>query len=216
MKPDLPNTANTADQGDDGRLFAPSSPRTKGPILDVFKARLGTSGRFLEIASGTGENLVHYAEHMPDWRFQPSDVDPERLASISAWITHSGVTNVAAPTDLDAAKSGWGASVEVDVIHVGNLFHLISEAQVKTILSESAQALDIGGSLIIYGPFMRAGELTSEGDERFHQSLTAHNPDIGYKDDFDMMVWLSEAGLEPREVIEMPANNLCLIAVKLF
>lgn len=216
MKPDLPNTANTADQGDDGRQFAPSSPRIKGPILTVFQERLGNEGRFLEIASGTGENVVHYAQHMPGWLFQPTDIDPERLVSTRAWISHSGVTNVAEPAALDAAKEGWGPTVEVDVVHAGNLFHLISVAQTKAILSNCAQALAIGGKLIIYGPFMRAGELTSEGDARFHQSLVSHNPEIGYKDDFDMLEWIMEAGLDPAEAIEMPANNLCLIAVKSF
>jgi len=214
MKPDLPSTANTADAGDDGRLFAPSSPRIKGPILDLLKARLGDSGRFLEIASGTGENIVHYAASMPGWRFQPTDVDPERIASISAWIAHEGVENVAAPAPLDAAGEGWGKTVEVDAIHIGNLFHLISEPQTRAILQECSDALAPNGKLIIYGPFMRAGELTSEGDQRFHESLSAHNPEIGYKDDFDMLDWISETGLEPAEVIEMPANNLCLLAVK--
>ena len=215
-KPDLPNTANTADKGDDGRLFAPSSPRNKGPILDLLKARLDDRGRFLEIASGTGENVVHYAEHMSGWRFQPTDIDPERIASISAWIAHSGVDNVAEPAELDAANPGWGATVEVDAIHIGNLFHLISEAKARQILNECAMALTPGGKLIIYGPFMRAGELTSEGDQRFHDSLSSHDPDIGYKDDFDMLDWFGEAGLTPDEVIEMPANNLSLIAVRSF
>ena len=216
MKPDLPETANRADKGDDGRLFAPHSPRIKGPILDLLQARLGKSGRFLEIASGTGENTVHYAAGLPDWRFQPTDVDPERIASIGAWIAHSGADNIAAPVELNAADPGWGITVEVDVIHIGNLFHLISQAQTKAILNECAQALAPAGQLIIYGPFMRAGALTSEGDARFHQNLTAHNPEIGYKDDFDMLEWITQAGLEPAEVIEMPANNLCLIARRSF
>ena len=215
-KPDLPSTANTADQGADGRLFAPFSPRIKGPILELLKARLDDSGRFLELASGTGENLVHYAAHMPGWRFQPTDIDPERIASISAWIEHSRVDNVAAPAELNAASTGWGATVEVDVIHIGNLFHLISEDKTRRMLNECAAALAPGGRLIIYGPFMRAGELTSEGDQRFHDSLSSHDPDIGYKDDFDMLDWIGEAGLTPDEVIEMPANNLSLIAVKAF
>jgi len=214
LKPNLPKTASLAEKGADGRLHTPHSPRIKGPIFDLLKARLGDRGRFLEIASGSGENIVHYAQHMPEWRFQPTDIDPERIASISAWIGHSGVDNVAEPVELDAAKPGWGATVEVDAIHIGNLLHLISEAKVRQILNECGKALAPGGKLVIYGPFMRAGELTSEGDQRFHESLSAHDPDIGYKDDFDMLDWFGEAGLTPDEVIEMPANNLSLIAVR--
>jgi len=68
--------------------------------------------------------------------------------------------------------------------------------------------------LIVYGPFMRGGELTSDGDIAFHNSLLAENPDVGYKDDFDVIEWIENNWLEMRHVLEMPANNLCLIAQK--
>jgi len=67
---------------------------------------------------------------------------------------------------------------------------------------------------VIYGPFMRGGELTSPGDVGFHQSLTAQDSAIGYKDDFDVMDLMQEAGLEMVDVVEMPANNLGLVAEK--
>ncbi|MDG2341158.1 MAG: DUF938 domain-containing protein [Paracoccaceae bacterium] len=213
-KPTYPETANNAVMSDDGRQFAPSTPRNRDPILALLTARLGTSGRFLEIASGTGEHVVHFAENMPDWRFQPTELDPDRIGSIRAWVDHSGVSNVAEPAHLDASKSGWGQTVEVDAIGICNLFHLISESHAKTIIGECAKALAPRGKLIIYGPFMRAGELTSDGDDRFHNSLVAHNNELGYKDDFDMLDWIESAGLMPEEIVEMPANNLSLIAVK--
>ena len=61
---------------------------------------------------------------------------------------------------------------------------------------------------------MRAGELTSEGDARFHATLTAQDPEIGYKDDFDTIDLMQDAGLELVQVLEMPANNLALVAEK--
>lgn len=213
-KPTYPETANNAVTSDDGRQFAPSTPRNKDPILSLLTGRLGLSGRYLEIASGTGEHVVHFAKNMPDWRFQPTELDPERIGSIRGWISHTDVSNVAEPAKLDASLSGWGETVEVDAIGICNLFHLISETHAKAIINECAKALAPAGKLIIYGPFMRAGDLTSDGDERFHQSLIGHNPDLGYKDDFDMLDWIETAGLIPEEVVEMPANNLVLIAVK--
>ncbi|MDG1739203.1 MAG: DUF938 domain-containing protein [Paracoccaceae bacterium] len=210
----VPETASNAMTGSDGRQFAPSTPRNKEPILTLLKSRLGDHGRYLEIASGTGEHIVHFAQAFPDWRFQPTEMDPERIASIQAWILHSGLTNIAPPATLNAAQSGWGKTVEVDAINMCNLFHLISENDMRVILNECAHALAPNGKLIIYGPFMRAGELTSEGDEAFHASIISHNPKLGYKDDFDMLEWIETSGLIPDEVIEMPANNLALIATK--
>lgn len=211
-KLDLPNTANQADPAGDGRLFAPSAARNTGPISDLLASRLGPQGRLLEIASGTGEHITSYATRLPGWRLQPSDIDPDRIASIAAWIAHSGETNVAQPGELDAAQPGWGVTIEpVDAVFISNLFHLIPEAATRTILTEATQALKPGGKLIVYGPFMRAGELTSEGDAAFHASLSGHDPDIGYKDDFDMIDWMQSAGLEPLEVVEMPSNNLAFL-----
>ncbi|MDG1431059.1 MAG: DUF938 domain-containing protein, partial [Paracoccaceae bacterium] len=110
----VPETASNAMTGSDGRQFAPSTPRNKEPILTLLKSRLGDHGRYLEIASGTGEHIVHFAQAFPDWRFQPTEMDPERIASIQAWILHSGLTNIAPPATLNAAQSGWGKTVEVD------------------------------------------------------------------------------------------------------
>lgn len=38
------------------------------------------------------------------------------------------------------------------------------------------------------------------------------NPKIGYKDDFDVIDLMQGAGLDMVQVIEMPANNLALVA----
>ena len=84
----------------------------------------------------------------------------------------------------------------------------------ETLIRGAARALNPGGVFLIYGPFQRGGELTSEGDQRFHASLSAHDPEIGYKDDFDVMDLLQETGLDMEHALEMPANNLALVAKK--
>ena len=67
---------------------------------------------------------------------------------------------------------------------------------------------------MIYGPFMRSGELISDQDFKFHNSLTNYDQEIGYKDDFDILDEIEENNLSPEAVIEMPANNLMFIAKK--
>ena len=61
---------------------------------------------------------------------------------------------------------------------------------------------------------MRNGELTSDGDRNFHISLTQTDPDIGYKDDLDMLTLFSKSGLSCLEEVEMPANNLAFVLKK--
>jgi hypothetical protein len=95
-----------------------------------------------------------------------------------------------------------------------NLLHLISEAEARIVINEVAKALAPSGVFLLYGPFMRGGELTSEGDERFHENLVNTDAEIGYKDDFDVIEWAQTAGLNAAQILEMPANNLSLVFSK--
>ena len=62
---------------------------------------------------------------------------------------------------------------------------------------------------------MRSGVLTSAGDRAFHESLREADPDMGYKDDTIVLNKLRAAGLTPMDRVEMPANNLTIMAQKI-
>jgi len=68
--------------------------------------------------------------------------------------------------------------------------------------------------LAVYGPFLRDGATTSEGDAVFDAALRAQNPAIGDKDVVQVQGWMAAAGLTPRPAVAMPANNLFLLAVR--
>ncbi|MDE4176251.1 DUF938 domain-containing protein [Phaeobacter sp. PT47_59] len=198
-----------------GKLYAPSAARNLEPLCDLLEDIAPPSGRALEIASGTGQHVIAYAARLPGLIWQPSEVDATRRTSIDAHASDTALDNIRPALELDATAPGWAQSVEpVDFIVLSNLLHLITEDDAKTLIREAARALKPSGKLCIYGPFMRAEELTSEGDRAFHASLIAHDPEIGYKDDFDTIDWLQNAGLDMSDVIEMPANNLALVAQK--
>jgi len=195
----------------DARLSAPAALRNRETIT-VELARLApASGRALEIASGTGEHVIRFAAATPGLTWQPSDPDPARQASIAAWVADAGVSNVLPPIDLDAAKPGWAATAgPVELIFLANLLHLISGPKANCVLTEIAQALAPGGMALIYGPFLRDGAATSDGDAAFHESLRAQDPEIGYKDVIDVTATIVSAGLQHVETVRMPANNLLL------
>ncbi len=76
----------------DLRRYAPATSRNREPILAVLKRYLPLQGHVLEIASGTGEHIVHFAGASgPDLIFQPSDPDPAARASIDAWVGIAGL-----------------------------------------------------------------------------------------------------------------------------
>jgi SAM-dependent methyltransferase len=209
----LPDTASIAHGDAGGRLTAPSAARNAGAIGNLVAEYAPQEGRALEIASGTGQHVAALADRLPRLLWQPSDIDPARRASIDAWA--EARANIAPARALDATSPGWAAAwAGLDLILVVNLVHLVSTPEARVLISEAAQALAPNGRFILYGPFLRDGETTSEGDARFHASLRAQDPEIGYKSDWDIIEWLQGADLDLCAVVEMPANNLAFVSRK--
>lgn len=192
----------------DGRRLPASAQRNAAPILQVLQG-FDLRGSLLEIASGSGLHAGYMAPQLQvDW--QPSDVDPGNMASIRAWV--QGVARVRPPLVLDATQPGWHRQMPPqDAVLLVNLLHLIPEASAAILLAEVAACLAPQGRAFLYGPFLRDGLATSEGDAAFDASLRAQDPAIGYKDLAWVLEQLAEAGLQT-EVRAMPANNLMLIA----
>jgi Protein of unknown function (DUF938) len=79
----------------DDRQYAPATLRNRDFILDVLRDVLPTTGVIPEIASGSGEHIVHFARNFPALIFQPSDSEPDALLSVAAWVKAIRVTNCA-------------------------------------------------------------------------------------------------------------------------
>ena len=73
------------------------------------------------------------------------------------------------------------------------------------------RALAPGGRFTLYGPFLRDGRATSDGDAAFDAALRAQDPAIGYKDLAEVMALSQAAGLVHVTTRSMPANNLLLV-----
>jgi hypothetical protein len=218
VSPRLPPSASVAHDTGDGRLHAPSAARNAGAIADLLERAMKDrpASCALEIASGTGQHVVINAARLPHLTWQPTEVDPDRIASIDAHVRLAGLSNVRPARMLDATRPGWSADVTPqDLILLANLLHLIPMPAVTTLIEEAGRALAPGGTLILYGPFMRNGNLTSEGDRRFHADLTGADPTIGYKSDADIARLIAESGMTLEERVEMPANNLAFHARRL-
>lgn len=196
------------------RRTAPAAERNLAPILGALARHAPATGRALEIASGSGQQIVHFATAHPGLTWQASDLDPENMASIAAWAQFAPASNLAPPIPLNAAQAGWAQTqAGLSLIVMVNVLHLVSAPAAQTILHESSDALARSARLMIYGPFLRDGRPTSPGDAQFDADLRTRDPAIGYKD----LAWILDqlaANAMTCEVEEMPANNLMLIAQK--
>jgi SAM-dependent methyltransferase len=199
----------------DGRQSAPSAVRNLGPILAVLRRHLPTTGAAIELASGTGQQIAAFAAAFPGIHWTPTEADPERLASIEAWRIASGQSNLDAPVPLTIGAGDWPFPAgSADAALTVNLLHLVGAAVAEALFAGMARVLTPGGMAFIYGPFSRQGRFVSAGDRAFHASLTAMDPAIGYKDRDWVAARALAAGLRPLEWVDMPANNLMLVAVR--
>lgn len=195
----------------DARRFAPATERNRGLILEVLRGRLPAEGLVLEIASGTGEHVVHFAAALPRLAFQPSDPDPDNRASIVAWIGHSGVANVRAPIDLDAAAPRWTIDSRPAAILCINMVHISPWTATLGLMRNAGVALPSGGTLYLYGAFKRGGVHTAPSNVAFDEGLRARNPEWGVRDLEAVIEVAATAGLVLADTIEMPANNLSIV-----
>ncbi len=215
LRENLPLTASQVANIGEKKLFSDSAARNTSVIVEVLSQYLPEKGKVLELASGTGQHCSYFAKTFDNIEWQPSDIDPKRLESIEAYIQEIDQENINTPLLLDVTAYDWAKKInDYDVIITINIFHLISNKEMKNLIRESSFALKSNGYFIIYGPFMRSGELISDQDFKFHTSLIEYDQEIGYKDDFDMLDEIEENNLSPEAVIEMPANNVMFIAKK--
>ena len=198
---------------DDLRRTSPPAERNRGPILAELQRLLPPQGVMLEVAAGTGQHATHFAAALPRWQWQPSDGDARALASIAAWCT--GLANVRPPLRLDLLAAGappWlGVPATVDAIYCANMVHISPWATCGALMQGAAQHLAAGGLLLMYGPYLVDGQATAPSNLAFDADLRARDAAWGLRRLADVVQAANASGLDLRERVAMPANNLLLV-----
>ena len=179
-------------------------------ILDVLRDVLPTMGVILEIASGSGEHVVHFARNFPSLVFQPSDPEPDALRSIAAWVKAAQVTNVRAPIVLDASQLPWPIASADGIICI-NMVHISPWDATLGLMRGAAAILSPGAPLYLYGPYIREGIATAPSNQTFDRSLRDRNPNWGLRDLEVVAATAQSAGFSRPVITEMPANNLSVV-----
>jgi hypothetical protein len=189
---------------------APAAERNKDAILDVLTQVLPERGLVLEIASGTGQHAVHFAAALTASSWQPSDPDPANRDSIAAYVSASGLKNVAAPIALDARDPNWPID-HADAVVCINMIHIAPWSAAEGLVRGAAGLLGAGKPFVLYGPFMRGGRHTSPSNADFDVSLKRRDSQWGVRDLDDVTALAQSNGFELERVVAMPANNLTVV-----
>ena len=194
------------------KKHAPATLRNREAIAEVLAQELPESGCVLEIASGSGEHAVYFAERFPAIEWQPSDPDREAIASILAYKADYPDLNLRLPVVLDAqAPDSWEVKA-ADAIVCINMVHISEWAATEGLFEGAARLLGGNGlPLILYGPYFEQGVVPAASNVAFDESLRSRNEQWGLRHVAELDRLGERHGLIRSARYEMPANNLMLI-----
>lgn len=189
--------------------FSQACENNKQVILQVLKRHLQEGDHVLELAGGTGQHAVHFAENLPQLHWQSSDI-PSNVDSLNLRIDEAQLPNLPSAITLDVNALSWGCD-RPSAIFSANSLHIMSADSVENFFRGVGEHLVQDGKLIVYGPFKYGGEFTTPSNEGFDRWLKDRDPVSGVRD----FEWVDElarqAGLEFVEDNAMPANNQCVV-----
>ena len=148
----LRSTAGPSDETSPTAEKAPSLTTAARPLMSrATRSRSPTScarscrsaASSLEVASGTGEHVLHFARAFPSLDWQPSDPDPAALASIEAWRIAAGSANLLPPVALDARAPDWPIAA-ADAVMCINMVHISPWAATVGLMRGAGRLLAAG------------------------------------------------------------------------
>jgi SAM-dependent methyltransferase len=153
---------------------------------------------------------VHFAAGLPGVAWQPTDVDAQALASISAYGAAAALPNLLPPFELDASAPTWPLA-RADAVVAINLLHVAPVTVLEGLITGAGRVLAPGGVLYLYGPFKEDGRHTALSNASFDASLKAYDPAWGVRDRGEVCDLAGRHGLDLVERVAMPASNLSLV-----
>jgi hypothetical protein len=198
----------------DNRQYAPATQRNREPILKILSEVLPIRSNVLEVASGTGEHAIFFADQLESCRWIPSDVNVLAQESIIAWKNACPVDNLELPLLIDVTQDNWHQEVvehQINAIVNINMIHIAPWQACLGLMTGAAKILPKNGILYLYGPYKRNGEHTSLSNANFDRSLGDRNPLWGVRDLEAVIAAAAKQNLNLQQVIAMPANNLSVI-----
>lgn len=194
--------------------YSEACERNKSPIAEQLQLQFANCKTVLEIGSGSGQHVLHFADIMPNITWQPSDLAPY-LPGLAANVERSS-TNVLTPQQLDENSNCWLPNTTFDGLFSANTLHIMPWSQVEAFFARSSKQLNINAKLCIYGPFNYNGQYSSPSNAQFDLWLASRQAGSAIRDIEAVAEQAKHNGFELINDIKMPANNQLLCFDKSF
>jgi cyclopropane fatty-acyl-phospholipid synthase-like methyltransferase len=192
------------------KQHAPQAVRNRAAIVEVLQRVLPSRGLVLEIGSGTGQHVMHFARAFPNLEWQPSDYDQVAIASVESYRRETRLFNVREPLLLEVRKRCWGNGL-LDAVIAINLIHVTSWSVCEGLFDGARRHLKPDGVLFVYGPFKQGGGFDCERNARLDAVLRQKNPDWGLRDLEAVAALGTVRNMLAEQVVEMGGHNLGLV-----
>ncbi len=159
-------------------LFPRRASATRIPSCEFCAAPSRAPASVLEIGSGTGQHAVHFARHLPQLRWQPSDT-AEHLDALRARIIAEGTPNLRRAAAPRCARSPLADQRRRRAYSAPTPCTSCPGRRYGSSSAAWAGLLGPGGVLGVYGPFRYAGRYTSESNAAFDRYLQERDPASG-------------------------------------
>jgi SAM-dependent methyltransferase len=184
---------------------------TKAVLIgDVLASLLPTEGLVLELAAGTGELSFVLAERFGHLIWQPTDRDPDAVASIAARRDQANVPSMLRPLELDLTSDPWPVT-QADFITCIDLVNSVPIETIHATFAGAARALPPNAGLLLYGAVRFHGKFTAPEIAELDRVLRSRDATSGVRDIRELTTAGTRSGLALERTIAMPEHQHALV-----
>ena len=176
------------------------------PFLDVFQRVLPDYGIVLEIGSGTGQHVRHFARRLRGLEVAALRLRSGRGRQRRVVPSRRRLSNVREPLLFEVREALVGQwAAQRSGRHQSRPCHGV--VGLRGVVRRRASSPRPDGVLFLYGPFKQAGGFETRDNAQLDAKLRERNPDWGLRD-FEAVVALGRVrGMHVEQVVDMPAGN---------
>jgi hypothetical protein len=191
--------------------MAPATARNRQHITKVLRHHLPSRGLVLEVASGRGEHITHFAAVLSPI----SDFSQAILMRAQGPASTRGFTQPACATScrpsLSTPRQTLGPFNARIRLSASTWFTSRRGRLRSGLCAAQRVCCPPMACFYLYGPYRRDGRHTAPSNEAFDGTLRRQNPNWGVRDLEAVAELADEHGFARPLIEEMPANNLSLV-----